>query len=202
MVVLKVETFFADEITSGEIMALKSNVIDMTARRKAQIRAEQTHLNGRKPKAKKSEAPSAEVLELGARRREILTQERRRNRRTILSNFLGAYIVVPEKGLKEVTLYDISEGGVAFDLEKSEGSFRVTEELAMRVYISKEIYVPITVKVKNVREIADEEVYRHGTIFEATQGDGVLEHFVRFILAMSQNLSRDPGDFKLPSQKG
>ncbi|HEX4923576.1 MAG TPA: hypothetical protein VFV50_05800, partial [Bdellovibrionales bacterium] len=68
--------------------------------------------------------------------------------------------------------------------------------------ISKEIYVPITLKVKNVREIVDEDVFRHGTVFERSQGDEVLEHFVRFILAMSQNLRRDPGDFKLPSQKG
>jgi hypothetical protein len=96
----------------------KSNVIDMTARRRAQIRDQDTKKVGTEP---------AEVVGLEAKRKEILTQERRQNRRTILSNFLGAFVVVPDHGLKEVSLYDISEGGVAFDLDLSSGQFRMNE---------------------------------------------------------------------------
>jgi hypothetical protein len=195
MVVLNVETFSADRETYRGIYmgTTKSNVIDMTARRKAQIKGEVAERPTQKP---------AEVMELETRRNEILTQERRQNRRTILSNFLGAFVVVPEQGLKEVILYDISEGGVAFDLELSMGMFRKDEELAMRVYLSKEIYVPFQVKVKNVREITDENVSRHGTNFVGAAGDEVLRHFVKFVEAMSLHLKRDTGDLKLPSQKG
>lgn len=170
----------------------KTNVIDMTARRRAQIRKESTKRTG---------AP-AEVVGFEEKRKEILTQERRQNRRTILSNFLGAFVVVPEQGLREVTLYDISEGGVAFDLEILSGQFRANEELAMRVYLSKEIYVPFHVKVKNVREIKDESVYRHGANFVGAAGDEVLKHFVKFVEAMGVHLKRDSGDLKLPNQKG
>ncbi|MEQ1876099.1 MAG: PilZ domain-containing protein [Bdellovibrionia bacterium] len=171
----------------------KSNVIDMTARRKAQMREQSSPVTVLEP---------AQVVGLEEKRKEILTQERRQNRRTILSNFLGAFVVVPDHGLKEVGLYDISEGGVSFDLELASGQFRPNEELAMRVYLSKEIYVPFQVKVKNVREIKDENVSRHGTNFVASVGDDVLKHFVKFVEAMSQHLKRDTGDLKLPNQKG
>jgi hypothetical protein len=184
-------------------MGTKTNVIDMTARRQAQLRAEGSDIKLKKLKevnAPKS-AAVADVVEFGSRKNEILTQERRRNRRTILSNFLGAFIIVPEKGLKEVALYDISEGGIAFDLENADGKFRVDEELALRVYLSKEIYVPITLKVKNVRDIKDEEVYRHGTVFVGAAEDDVLKYFIRFVEAMSIHLKLDPGDLKLPNQK-
>jgi hypothetical protein len=144
----------------------------------------------------------ASVVDLGPRRREVIQSERRHNRRTILTNLLGAFTVVPEQGLKEIFLYDISEGGLAFDCESDGSHFKVGEEIAVRVYISREIYVPVTVVVKNVREIRDEGVYRHGTTFSSQgTGDEVLKHFVKFVEAMSVNLRRDHGDLKLSTQK-
>jgi hypothetical protein len=195
MVVLKVETVSSDENSGwGTIMSTKSNVIDMTARRKAQLKAE--------ARGEKRERPAV-LVEFGARKKEMMTQERRKNRRTILSNFLGAFVILPEKGLKEVTLYDLSEGGVGFDLEATSGAFRIDEELAMRVYISKEIYVPFQVRVKNVREVKAENIFRHGTVLTSMgQGDEVMKSFVKFVESLSAHFKTDKGDFKLPNHKG
>src|ERR1700761_5499056 len=107
------------------------NVIDMTERLKKQ----------RKP-AVKAKGPSAPVIDMTEKRNAILSQERRQVKRTLLSEFVGAFVLVPEKGLAKVTLYDISENGLAFDIEASAGHFQLFEEIAMRVYLNQQTYFP------------------------------------------------------------
>ena len=57
----------------------------------------------------------AQVLDMVERRQEMIRSERRRARRNILSEFISAWVVVPERGLLEVALYDISNDGLSFD---------------------------------------------------------------------------------------
>ncbi len=83
----------------------------------------------------KSEAP---VIDMTEKRNEIISQERRQVKRTILNEFIGAMALVPRKGLLKVTVYDISENGLAFDIDHEAGHFAVGEEVAMRVYLNQE----------------------------------------------------------------
>lgn len=162
------------------------NVIDLTKRLKKQ-----------KPVSGKGalNAAQAPVIDMTEKRNEILSKERRQVRRTILSEFVGASVVVPGKGLMRVALFDISESGLAFDIEEKGGHFGLGEEISMRVYLNHQTYFGFVVRVQNVRSIDDEGVFRHGTGFvKGTVNDQALFHFVKFIETVSASLQGDHGD--------
>lgn len=168
-------------------MSEKNNVIDFTERRRM--------LKKQKSQNETKAAPAPAVVDMTERRLEIIKQERREVRRTILTEFVGAFVVVPQVGLAKVSLYDISENGVAFDMELKLGQFKTGEEVAMRVYLNQQTYFPFIVKVQNVRWEEDEGVYRHGANFvKETINDKALYHFVKFIENVSAALEKDSGD--------
>lgn len=144
----------------------------------------------------------ASVVDMTERRNLILGEERRQVRRTILTEFVGAYIVVPERGLQRVALYDISDNGLSFDLELDQGACRVGEELAMRVYLNQQTYFGFIAKVSNARTIDEESVHRHGVSFvKGTVNDVALHHFVKFIETVSASLQTDHGDVMVSGLK-
>lgn len=160
------------------------NVIDLKAR-----------LKTAKSKSRPAPHAAAPIIDMTERRQEILSEERRRVRRTILSEFVGAFAVVPEKGLIKVTLYDISEGGLSFDTDHKVGQFGMHEEIAMRVYLNHQTYFPFVVRIQNVRSMQDEGTFRHGGHFvKGTVNDKALHHFVKFIESVSATLHKDDGD--------
>ncbi len=173
-------------------MGNRKNVIDLNSRRRA--------------KTGKSHdiaiVESAPVLDMVERRQAALQEERRSVRRTILTEFIGAYLIIPGSGLKKVALYDISERGLSFDLEFEVGKLSLDEEVAMRVYLSQFTYFPFSIKISNVREIPSEGVNRYGANFEKdTVNEEALEHFVKFIECVSVDLHRDSGDFQKSFKK-
>ncbi len=164
-------------------MSIKSNVIDMTARRSTKIAN------------KNLQTIDAPIVDMTERRNEILNQERRNVKRTILSEFIGACAVIPNQGLIKLMIYDISETGIAFDTTQETGQFKVGEEVAMRVYLNNQTYFPFTVKIANARSLADEGTFRHGGNFvTGTMNELALTHFVKFIETVSASLQRDSGD--------
>lgn len=168
-------------------MSVKSNVIDFKKFKKTKSKA---------PSQSKTAKPdAAPVLDMTERRQEIITDERRKVRRTILTEFVGAYAVVPGRGLLKVALYDISDNGLAFDLEEDAGHFKSGEEVAMRVYLNQQTYFPFDVTIQNFRFIDDEGVTRHGAQFVKGHVNAeALFHFVKFIETVSASLQRDSGD--------
>lgn len=164
----------------------KSNVIDITARRKQQIAQEQ---------ASNVNADNQAVLDMTERRQEVLKEERRLVRRTILSEFIGAYAVIPEQGLAKVSIYDISEQGMALDLDASLGHFREGEEVALRIYLSQDTFMPFIARVYNHRHITEEAVHRHGVAFvKDSINNDALSHFIQFLESVSASLKTDRGD--------
>src|SRR5688572_12797893 len=162
-------------------MSVKSNVIDFKKFKKAK---------GKAPS--QSKTATAPVLDMTERRQEIITDERRKVRRTILTEFIGAYAVVPGRGLMKVALYDISDNGLAFDLEDDAGHFKSGEEIAMRVYLNQQTYFPFDVTIQNFRNIEDENVTRHGAKFaKGNVNEQALFHFIKFIETVSASLQRD-----------
>lgn len=160
-----------------------AKIIDITGRVRHQNHSEKT------PEA------NASVVDMTVAREEMLNKDRREVKRTILTEFIGAYAVLPERGLMKVTLYDISENGIAFDLEMNEGMFLAGEEVAFRVYLNHTTYFPFTVSVLNYRRLEDEGVIRHGAQFvKGTLNDVALHHFVKFIENVSATLRKDEGD--------
>lgn len=142
-----------------------------------------------------SKKSDASIVDMTSAREEMLTKDRREVKRTILTEFVGAYTVVPEQGLLKVTLYDISENGIAFDLDPQYGMFLDGEEVAMRVYLNHKTYFPFTVTIINSRLLEEESVIRHGSQFvRGTVNDVALHHFVKFIENVSASLEKDEGD--------
>ncbi len=143
-----------------------------------------------------------EPIDMTERRQKILSDERRRAKRTILTEFITAYIVIPQKGLQNVILYDISEQGLSFDLDIEFGVFKVQEELAMRVYLHHQTYFPFSVRVTNLRSIELEGVSRVGVRFMAGETNTLaLQHFVNFIETVSLSLQSDSGDILVTNIK-
>lgn len=162
------------------------------------------NLSGRlaKEKTPGKTAASAEapVIDMTEKRAEMIQQERRMVKRTILSDFIGAFVLVPRKGLLKVTLHDISDNGLAFDVPEVAGHFSVGEEVAMRVYLNHETYFPFVTTIQNVRKAEDENCFRHGANFvKDTINDEALHHFVRFIETVSAKLQTDDGDLQISS---
>ena len=162
----------------------KSNVIDITIRRQKQTEGE-----------KSIPVVNHGITDMTERRMEALKEERREARRTILTEFIGAYVVIPGKGLKKVALFDISEKGLAFDIGFECGGLVPGEELAMRVYLSQHTYFPFLVKINNKRSIPEEGICRQGVSFvQDSLNEESLFYFVKFIETISVNLRRDNGD--------
>ena len=165
-------------------MGSDNNVIDISGRLKTKPATE----------AKNANLIGA-VVDMTERRTEEILQERRSKKRTILTEFVGAFVVVPQKGLRKVDLYDISEEGISFDVSFDDGKLDIGEEVAVRIYLSQNTYFPFVVKVTNTRHIPEEGMYRHGSQFEA-EGDTAesLKHLVAFIESVSTRLQSDKGD--------
>src|SRR5687768_13571447 len=123
-------------VNRGKFMG---DIIDLTGRLKARNHKEN------KPDTKSSKKPP-EVLDMTEARQQIINDERRNVKRTILTEFIGAFAVLPERGLLRLSLYDISDRGISFDLEMTEGRFLEGEEVAMRVYLNHKTYFPFIVK--------------------------------------------------------
>lgn len=170
------------------------NVIDLTKRLKKTTSSKSFKASSGAAQA------SAPVIDMVEKRNEILVRERRQVRRTILSEFVGAMVVIPNKGLVRVAIYDISESGLAFDIEAPGGHFALGEEVAMRVYLNQHTYFGFVLRVQNIREISDEGVFRHGTGFvKGTVNEEALHHFVKFIETVSASLQGDHGDVMVSS---
>ena len=76
-------------------MNKSNNVIDLKTRKPVIAREGKTSLD---------QPAVATVVDMTARRNEVLNQERRKVKRTILSEFIGAFLVIPQKGLCKVAL--------------------------------------------------------------------------------------------------
>lgn len=164
----------------------QSNVIDFAEHLK----------KAKKLKEIKKTSTGAAVVDIVERRKEVISQERRKLERTILTEFFGAFLVIPQKGLQKILMYDISENGISFDIEPEVGKLNVGEIVAARIYLSRKAFFTINVIVKNVRFISDEKVYRHGCAFEAGSVNEVaLRHFVKFVENVSLDLREDSGDW-------
>ncbi len=140
-----------------------------------------------------------QVMDFDEQRQKLLFHERREVKRTILTEFVSAMVILPEKGLLKVAIYDISEEGISFDIDHVHGQFQVDEDVSMRVYLNHQTYFPISIKVKHVKDEVDEGVTRHGANFQkGAATDAALQYFVRFIESVSQGLKKDNGDMMVP----
>ena len=92
-----------------------------------------------------SSDPKAAILDITEIRVKQIQEDRREAKRTILDGFIGASVVIPGRGLLKVNLFDISKGGLSFDIKLESGLFREGEEVAVRFYFNQISYFPFVV---------------------------------------------------------
>lgn len=150
-----------------------------------------------------SSSQVSEVVDIGPLRTEKIQQDRREVRRTILTEFISLHAVVPGQGLLKVSLYDINERGLSFDMEERRGSYNLGDKVELRVYLNYKTYFPISMKVARVANVESEGVIRHGCEFVSESlNQEALRHFVGFLETVTAAFRRDHGDIlvtKLPS---
>ena len=167
----------------------KSNVIDITQLLKKNSGRKHTEES---PAPEVGKVPA--IVDMVLRRKEQIQSERRDVRRTVLDHFIGAFVVLPQKGLQPATIFDISDAGMSFDFDLEIGRFKQGEVVNMRIYLSHELYFPFSVNITNIRATNDGAV-RHGAIFEKGQPSAkVLENFVKFLEGVATISRRDEGD--------
>ncbi len=170
-------------------MSSKDNVLNITDR-----------LIERRKKSRKggkvsNDLSSSSVESISELRAEMIKEERRQVKRTILTEFVGAFAIIPGSGLVKLALHDISDSGLSFDVEEKFGHFNNGDEVALRVYLNQDTYFPIVVKVANCRFEASEGSYRHGASFvKDSVNQEALGHFIKFIETVSTSLRADLGD--------
>ncbi|MCC6276384.1 MAG: PilZ domain-containing protein [Oligoflexia bacterium] len=169
-------------------MADRSNIIPFTGKKTKK----------QDPKLEKLKAglePSDTPIDLSARRDLAKQNDRRQVTRTVLSQFIGVFVVLKDVGLQPVSLYDISEDGLAFDLNQELGSFTIGETITMRIYLSHDMYFSFNVKVANMRSILGEAVNRHGAkVLRSSESYDAIQHFMKFLEAVASVAKKDHGD--------
>jgi len=140
----------------------------------------------------------ATVESISEVRKEMITEERRQVKRTLLTEFVGASMVIPGSGLVKVILNDISVAGISFDVPSKYGKLTVGDHVAVRVYLNHTTYFPLMVSVSNCRFDKNDGVYRHGAEFlSGTVNEKAIHHFIQFMESVSTSLKADVGDFLL-----
>jgi len=127
---------------------------------------------------------------------DVQEEERRRFTRIILQGLYRVRVVIPgpQGGLADVAVNDVSSDGMSFDLTKL-GSFKQGDNIAVRVYLSPEFYLPISCAVRNLKTIS-EGIIRHGVRFsrEPAFEYEAIQALVNFLQAAQRRSKRDHGD--------
>ncbi len=135
------------------------------------------------------------IIDFKERLEEKMASEKRAVTRTVLSQFLGVFVVLPNKGLQPVSLYDVSEAGLSFDLPADMGGFDVAETVTMRIYLSHDTYFSFHAKIANKRNSIAEGVVRHGAVFKKDdESFKTLFYFTKFLENVGMVARKDTGD--------
>ncbi len=84
------------------------------------------------------------------------TERRRFKRRPVLDSF-SLFAVIPKKGGHRLTVYDLSDEGLLFDLDTegeaaSDYPLQSGEELELHLYLNQSLYLPLKLKVVRISE--------------------------------------------------
>ena len=160
------------------------NVIDLKSR-----------LKPRKSLSFEETSAESPVIDIGAVRDRIINEDRRQVRRTILTEFISVHAVIPERGVMRVMLYDVTEGGLSFDLEAEKGHYNIGDEVELRVYLNHQTYFKIDTKVAHITESPEDGSVRHGCGFvRGSLNNEALSFFVKFLESVTASLRRDGGE--------
>jgi hypothetical protein len=144
----------------------------------------------------------SKLLDFKQKRDEKIESKRRNLERVFFQDFLGTYSVVDEFGSNSpVTLVDVSHNGCLIQVDwnpKSKHSFEEGADVTLRVYFTKESFIPVVVNIKHGKEYTDKRgntYMRYGGEFDKTLPSfGAFESFIDFVYKYAEFSCQDKGE--------
>jgi hypothetical protein len=144
------------------------------------------------------------LVDFGSKRKKNVEQKKRQFERVLLNNFLGCYSVLDQNGtIYPVSLVDISQDGCMFQVphtKNGDNMFKAETEITLRLYFTKDSYIPAVVKIKYGHEHFEKgtEFVRYGCQFDqSVPSFSALKSFVEFISHFAEYSCVDKGDAKV-----
>lgn len=147
----------------------------------------------------------SKVIDFQAKRKESIEKRKRSFERVLFSEFLGSYAEIDEQGTKfDVTMLDLSKDGCLFQVpfaKRSLSHFKNNESVTVRIYFTKEDFLPLSVKIKHINEYIDErgDAYlRFGGEFDQSLPSfKAFQPFIDFIYKFAEFSCVDKGESKV-----
>lgn len=147
----------------------------------------------------------SKVIDFQEKREASIEKRKRSFERVLFSEFLGSYAEIDENGSKHsVQMVDISREGCLFQIPFAENSkkfFDKLSEVTVRVYFTKDDFLPLVVKFKHCTEYVDErgDAYlRFGGAFDKSLPSfQAFEPFIEFIYKFAEFSCIDKGESKV-----
>ena len=144
------------------------------------------------------------VLDFIGQREKKIETKRRNFERILFKSFLGTYTVLDnDEGMNyPIDLIDISQKGCLFQVPfnpSRQTLYKKNQELTLRMYFTKDSYIPVIVKVKRSEQQLSEEgqvpVACYGCEFDQTTTSfEALRSFIDFLYKFAEHSSIDKGD--------
>ncbi|MEX1100261.1 MAG: PilZ domain-containing protein [Bacteriovoracaceae bacterium] len=147
----------------------------------------------------------SKVINFQEKRKDSIEKRKRNFERVLFSEFLGSYAEIDANGTKYgVNLIDISREGCLFQTpfaECSKHRFKDNEDVTIRVYFTKDDFLPVVVNVKHGGEYIDEKgdaYLRYGGEFDKSLPSfKAFEPFIEFLYKFAEFSCIDKGESKV-----
>jgi hypothetical protein len=148
---------------------------------------------------------TTKVFDFNAKRKESIEKKKRNFERVFFQEFLGAYSEVAEDGSNTpIKIVDISHTGCSFQMSKSgkgKQAFKTGDNAVLRIYFTKDEFLPLVVNVKHCNEFVDangQNAVRYGGEFDQSlPGYQAFKPFVDFLYKFAEFSSSDKGESKV-----
>lgn len=147
-----------------------------------------------------------DLLDFGKKRKENIENKRRMFERLLFKNLLGSYAVLDDGSdcILPIVLIDISRSGCLFQLPshvKENQKINNGEERILRMYFTKNSYLPAVIQIKYSQCIKDElghSFMQYGCRFDKEVASfKALKSFIDFLYNFAKFSTHDHGDVKV-----
>lgn len=144
----------------------------------------------------------ADIIDFGAKRTANIEQKKRNFERVFFSEFLGSYAEIDSQGTKyQVEIVDISRTGLQVQVPYHKGSthrFEEGSELSLRLYFTKDDFLPLSVFVRHGAEYVDRKgnaFIKYGAEFNQELASfQAMKPFIEFLYRFAEFSCRDQGE--------
>jgi hypothetical protein len=147
----------------------------------------------------------SKVIDFQQKRQDSIEKRKRSFERVLFKEFLGTFAEIDNQGTKySVSLVDISRTGCQFQIpftKNAKTQFKTNDDVVIRVYFTKDDFIPLVVRVKHASEYIDEKgdaYMRFGGEFDKSLPSfQAFEPFIEFIYKFAEFSCVDKGESKV-----